>query len=70
MNIEHIDYKPLILTAVHNVMGLAIATITSMHTKRNLEDVKSKFFISLGDYLYNTSKIISTTSEAELDVFL
>ena len=51
-------------------MGLAIATITSMHTKRNLEDVKSNFFVSLGDYHYNTSKIISTTSEAELHVFL
>ena len=27
MNIEHIDFKPFILTAVQNVTGFAIATI-------------------------------------------
>ena len=39
MNTQHSDFKPLILTTVQNVIGLAIATITSMHTKRIFDDV-------------------------------
>ena len=70
MNTQHSDFKPLILTTVQNVIGLDIATITSMHTKRIFDDVKSKFFTLLGDYLYNTSKVLGTTSEADLHVFL
>ena len=43
-----------------------------MHTKRIFDDVKSKFFTLLGDYLYNTSKVLDhmATSEADLHVFL
>ena len=70
VNTQHSDFKPLILTTVQNVIGLDIATITSMHTKRIFDDVKSKFFTLLGDYLYNTSKVLGTTSEADLHVFL
>ena len=58
------------LTSIQNVTGLAISTITSIHSKRVLVDVKSKFFALLGDYLYNTSKVLSTTSETDLHVFL
>jgi hypothetical protein len=57
VNTQHSDFKPLILTTVQNVIGLAIATITSMHTKCIFYDVKSKFFTLLGDYLYNTSTV-------------
>ena len=73
MNIEHTDFKPLILTAVQNVVGLAIAGyhhVRDAYQLRNLDDVKSKFFTSLGDYLYNSSKMLGTTSESELHVFL
>ena len=70
MNIEHNDYKPLILTSVQNVMGLALAVITSASTKRNLENLKSNFSKLLGDYLYNASLNISKTSVLELQVFL
>ena len=71
VNTQHSDFKPLILTTVQNVIGLDIATITSMHTKRIFDDVKSKFFTLLGDYpLYNTAKVLGTTSEADLHVFL
>ena len=70
MNAQHSDFEPLMLTSIQNAIGLAIATITLMHTKRVFDDVKSKFFTLLGDYLYNTSKVLSTTSEADLHVFL
>ena len=70
MNTLHYDFEPLMLTSIQNATGLAIATITSMHSKRIFDDVKSKFFTLLGDYLYNTSKVLSTTSEADLHVFL
>ena len=70
VNIEHNDYKPLILTSVQNVMGLALAVITSASTKRNLENLKSNFSKLLGDYLYNASLNISKTSVLELQVFL
>ena len=52
------------------VMGLAIAAITSVPTKRNLEDLKFNFSQLQGDYLYNTSLKISKTSVLELQVIL
>ena len=70
VNIEHNNYKPLLLTSVRNVMGLAIAVITSASTKRNLENLKSNFSKLLGDYLFNASLNISKTSVLELQVFL
>ena len=70
VNIGHNVYKPLILTSVQNVMGLALAVITSASTKRNLENLKSNFSKLLGDYLYNASLNISKTSVLELQVFL
>ena len=70
VNIEHNNYKPLMLTSVRNVMGLALAVITSASTKRNLENLKSNFSKLLGDYLYNASLYISKTSVLDLQVFL
>ena len=71
MNTQHSDFKPLILlTTVQDVIGLTIATITSMHIKRIFDDVKSKFFTLLGDYLYKTSKVLDTISEADLRFFM
>ncbi len=58
------------LTSIQNAIGLAIATITSMHSKRVFNDIKSKFFTLLGDYLYNASKVLSASSEADLHIFL
>ena len=73
MNTLHADFEPLMLTSIQNATGLAIATITSMHSKRIFEDVKSncKFFTLLGDYLYNTSKVLPVLHlKADLHVFL
>ena len=58
------------LASIHNTTGLAIATITSMHSKRIFEDVKYKFFTLLGDYLYKSAKVLSATSESDSLVFL
>ena len=62
MNTLHSDFEPLMLTSIQNATGLAIATITSMQSKRDFEDVKSKFFTLLGDYLYKSSKALSVSS--------
>ena len=70
VNTLHADFEPLMLSSIQNATGLAIATITSIHSKRVFEDVKSKFFTLLGDYLYNTSCVLSATSEADLRIFL
>ena len=69
VNIDHNDYKPLILTSVQNVMELAIATISIASTKRNLEDLKSNFSNwLLGDYLSHTNNIDNQTTNTQTDL--
>ncbi len=70
VNIEHKDYKPIMLISVQNVMGLALAVITSASTKRNFDNLKYNFSNLLRDYLYEASLKISKRSALELQVFL